>query len=399
MHGDSSFLIDLLVILFASSLGAWGAKRLNQPQIVGQIIGGVLIGPSVLGLVQQGEFISHLSEIGVIVLMFITGLETDLVELKRSAERSASIAVGGVLVPFVMGAGLIFLLKENFRMEEAVFLGVTLTATSMGVTVKLLAELKALQTPKGTSVLGAALIDDIAGVLILALAFGAFGKSSGSIWLLLIKIGLFFVLSVFAGEWISRMVNKNIEWLKTLKSNYLLPVSIALILLFAISANEFGMAAIIGAYMIGVILSTTKLKRRMTAEIEKFGTGFFIPIFFVNIGLSVDLAKVGLHFGIALAIALAGMLSKVIGSGIGAKLSGFNAVDSFQIGVSMMPRAEVALIVSNIALKAGFIGEDIFVGVILLVITSSITAPALYKAVEKRRSRGKAKTNHIPKAA
>ncbi|BES64994.1 cation:proton antiporter [Gottschalkiaceae bacterium SANA] len=387
MHSEMKYLIDLMLILAASSGGAWLAKRLNQPQIVGQILGGVLIGSSILGIVEQSEFIGKLSEIGVIVLMFITGLETSLSELKASAERSAAIAIGGIVLPFAMGFLSIMLLKENFMISEAVFLGVILTATSMGVTVKILAEFRALQSKQGVSVLGAAVIDDIVGIMILSVALGAFGKSTASLWMLLMKIAIFFVIVIFAGEWISTAVNRNIRILKELKSKFLLPISISLILLFAITASEFGMAAIIGAYFVGVILSTTQMKHRITHEVEKFGTGFFIPIFFVNIGLSVNMTMVGKYFTLAIAITFVGILSKVIGSGIGARISGFDYLSSLQIGVSMVPRAEVALIVSNIALKAGLIGEDIFVGVILLVIVSSVVSPMLYKGLEQRKKK------------
>ncbi|MCH4886912.1 cation:proton antiporter [Acidaminobacter sp. JC074] len=384
MHADTGFMIQLLIILFAAIAGGMISKHLGQPRILGQILAGVLIGPSLLGFVEQSDFISHLAELGVILLMFLAGLETDLEELKSSFENSSKIALGGIIVPFGMGFLGLYLVSDTFVVQEGVFLGVILTATSMGIAIQTLSEMGRLKSRFGMSILGAAIIDDVAGVLILAIALGIFGKSQSSIALLVGKIILFFVLISLVGGLISKFIFKNKKWFNKISSSHLLAGSFLLTLLFAITASEFGMAAIIGAYFVGLIISTTPIKHKVFGEIEKFGTGFFIPIFFVNIGMSVNLKIIGEHIWMALFVTTIGIVSKVIGSYIGGRLSDFDKRDALQIGISMVPRAEVALIIANIGLKSGFIGEGIFTGIILLVIVSSVLTPLLLKLTSKK---------------
>lgn len=384
MHGNVEFMIHLMIILSSAAIGGWLTKKIGQPKILGQILGGILIGPSVLGLVAQTEFISHLAELGVILLMFLAGLETDLRELRDSFENSSKIAIGGIVFPFLMGLGGLYLISDSFSLQEGVFLGVILTATSMGIAIQTLSELGRLKSKFGMSILGAAIIDDVAGVLILAIVLGIFGKSQSSIMLLLGKIILFFIFISFIGGVISKFIFKNRRWFKKIGASHLLAGSFLLTLLFAITASEFGMAAIIGAYFVGLIMSTTPLKHKVFVEVEKFGTSFFIPIFFVNIGLSVDLNVIGEYIWIALFVTIVGIVSKILGSSIGAKLSSFSNRDSLQIGISMVPRAEVSLIMAKIGLASGFIGEGVFTGVILLVIVSSIVTPILLKLTTKK---------------
>lgn len=379
MHADTKFLIDLVIIIIAAGIGTLICKRFGQPKILGQILAGVLIGPSILGFVEVSSLTSNLAEIGVILLMFLAGLETDYRELKESFEKSSMIALGGMIVPFVLGFLGVLLIKDNVEISEAIFTGVILTATSMGITVQSLSELGKLKTKQGTSILGAAIIDDVVGIIILTIVLGVFGKGHTNVTMLILKILLFFFLLSIVGEIISQFILKNKKIIRKIKSIYLLSISLILALLFASFANEFGLAAIIGAYFIGVIISTTQLKNRVTKEVSRFGYGFFIPIFFVNIGLGVSLHKVIGYLGIAIVIAIIGIVSKIVGSGIGAKLSGFSSKESLQIGISMAPRAEVALIVSNLGLKTGFIKGDIFTAIIFLVIVSTVLTPIMLK--------------------
>ena len=379
MHLDMKFLFDLVLIIIAAGIGTFICKKFGQPKIVGQILAGVLIGPSLLGFVSHSSFINNLAEIGVILLMFLAGLETDFNELKESFERSSVIALGGIFVPFALGLLGIYLIKENVELSEAIFAGVILTATSMGITVQSLNEMEKLKTKQGISILGAAIIDDIVGIIILTIVLGIFGKGHISIAMLIFKMLLFFFILSIAGELIPRFILKNKKIIRKIKSIYLLSISLIFAFLFASFASEFGMATIIGAYFMGVIISTTYLKNRIAKEVSRFGQGFFIPIFFVNIGLGVHLHKVIWNLGIAIIITLIGIISKIIGSGFGAKLSGFSTKESLQIGISMVPRAEVALIVANLGLKTEFIKDDIFTAIILLVIVSTILTPIMLK--------------------
>ena len=383
MHTNLTFIFDLVVILATASIGSLVCSSLGYPKILGQILGGVIIGPSLLGFVEHSTFISNIAEIGVILLMFIAGLETNYQELKRSFDKSFIIALGGIVVPFGLGVLGIYLMRDNFQLSEAIFTGVILTATSMGITIQTLSEMKKLNTKQGISILGAAIIDDIVGIIILTIVLGIFGKGHTSIAILILKILLFFFILSIVGQFIYYFALKNNKVLRKIKPVYLLTISLIFALLFASLASDFGLAAIIGAYFIGVSISKTNLKHRITKEIERFGHSLFIPVFFVNIGLGVNLAAVFGNLKMALVIAAIGIVSKIIGSGIGAKISGFSNKQSLQIGVSMVPRAEVALIVANLGLKTKFIPQDIFTAVILLVIISTLLTPIILKKLYK----------------
>jgi Kef-type K+ transport system membrane component KefB len=385
MHSETNFIVNLVILLIAAGGGAYIARRLGQAKILGQIIGGVLVGPSMLHIGVQTEFISNLAEIGVILLMFLAGLETDFEELKNSFEKSTWIALGGITVPFAFGVLSVFLLKDVFVFKEAIFVGVMLTATSMGIAIQTLSELGRLKSPFGASVMGATIIDDVAGVIILAITLGIFGGSTSGIPTLLIKIGLFFIFIIWIAKFVSLYVKRNIKYLEKIKRVHLLSGSIFLVLLFGVFASEFGMAAIIGAYFIGLIISRTSLQHRIFNEIERFGNGFFIPLFFVNIGLSINLTSVGEYLYFALGITAFAILSKIIGSGIGARISGFDNKESLQVGISMIPRAEVTLIIANLGVRSGIIGNDVFTAAILLVLVSSVLTPILLKATEKHK--------------
>lgn len=379
MHGDMTFLTDLIVILLTSLIGGYVTKRFNYPAVLGQIVGGIIIGPSLLGLVHHSVFIENIAQIGVILLMFLAGLETDVKEMKKNIKSSVSVAVGGIVVPFLMGAGAILLMKDYASIEEIIFTGVILTATSMGITIQTLGDLGILKSKLGTTALSAAVIDDVVGVVILTIVLGIFGQATTSIEFLIIKILAFFLLVIGVGRILVGIIAKNKTSLKKISSKIILIGSIVLAFLFAMFANEFGVAAIIGAYAVGVILSMTSLKHRIEKSIVTFGSGFFIPVFFINIGLSINLSGIGDYIISAIIIMIVGIASKVIGSGLGAYLSGFSEEESLNVGISMVPRAEVALIITSLGVKAGFIGVDVLMGIILLVVVSTIVTPLVLK--------------------
>ncbi len=330
MHADTHFIQDLVIILLATGIGSYIFKKLRLSMVLGQIIGGVIIGPSLLGVINQTEFISNLSEIGVILLMFVAGLETNYEKLKASFNQSFLIALGGIIIPFLLGAGALFLIKPSVDLKEAVFLGIILTATSMGITVKLLSETHVLSTKLGMSTLGATIIDDIAGVIVLTFALGSFGSQDASIAALVLKIATFFVLLIIVGNMLVKFISKNKRYLKAIKPVYMLRTVLCITFIFAIYANDLGMASILGAYFIGLIISTTSLKKRINDEVSNFGSSFFIPIFFANIGIGLNLGEVLQFLPLAILITVIGIASKIIGAGLGAKLSGFNTPDAIK---------------------------------------------------------------------
>jgi len=379
-------MLNLTLLLMGAGIGGILAKQLGQSKVLGQILAGILLGPSVLSLGTSTDFISHLAEIGVILLMFLAGLETEVDGLKKSFDKSSWIALGGILLPFVMGFGVIYFYKGDWTLGEAVFTGVMLTATSMGIAISSLSDQKLMKTPVGMGFLGATIIDDVAGVIILSITLGLFGQSKTSILLLISKIVVFFILILWLMKFVAPKINKNIRYLDKLKSSHLLAGSILAVLLFGIMSSEFGLAAIIGAYFVGLILSQTKLRHKVTSEVEKFGVSFFIPLFFINIGISIDLSSVIDHWPLAVLITLVGLVSKLVGSSLGGKISGLTKKESLQIGISMMPRAEVTLIIANLGLKTGLIGPDVYNGAILLVLTSSLVTPIALKIACRQKT-------------
>ncbi|WP_066506109.1 cation:proton antiporter [Abyssisolibacter fermentans] len=382
MDEGALFLLEIGLILLFANIGGYISKKLEQPAVLGQILIGLIIGPSVLNLVSATDFINHMAEIGVILLMFIAGLETDLDDLKASGQSSAIIAIGGVIFPFIFGMGVVYLLKANSTFQEQLFVGVILTATSVSITVQALRELNRLRTKQGMAILGAAIIDDVVGIILLAVVVSAINPAEGtSILFVILKIIAFFVIALILGIVFSKTITKYSDIMR--RDGRLLTSALIFCFFLAFIAEEMGVAAIIGAYITGVIFSTTPHRNRVSHEIQNIAYALFTPIFFVNIGLKVQLHGIGNSILLSVGIILAAIFGKVIGCLIGARVSKFNLKESFQISIGMIPRAEVALIVTSLGLKLKVIGHDIFTSIILLVLVSTIITPILLKIVYK----------------
>ena len=385
MEGNIGFLVDLLIIFISIKIGNIICRKLKQPKILGQTLVGIVIGTAWLGLIKNIDFINELGEIGIILLMFLVGVETDLEELRKSFGKEMSIALGGVIVPFVFGALGIFLLKGNINIVESVFVGSILTATSVGVTVEALGEMGKLKTNQGVSVLGAAIIDDIIGIVLLAIVVGLIGKQGSiNVYFVVIKIILFFILILISNKIFKFLLSKNHKIrsnLKSINSSSLLNISMIFIFLFSIVADKLGISSFIGSYFLGVLISNVdeSVKQDIYKQIVPVGYGFFIPIFFVSIGVGITLDNISDVLLMGGLLTFIGIVSKIIGCGIGAKLVNFTTRESFQIGISMIPRAEVALIVANIGVNKGIIGYEILASTILLVIISTVVTPLLLK--------------------
>ncbi len=378
MKGDVTFLLHIAVILLFANLGGFVSRKLKQPAVLGQIVAGLLLGPSVLALIETTEALKHMAEIGVILLMFIAGLETDIDDLKASSKSSAFIALGGVVVPLALGILAIMLVKPQSNINEGLFLGVILTATSISITVQALRELRQLKTRQGVGILGAAIIDDVVGIIILTLIISMVSPFQGEniLWVLG-KIIIFFVLSVGLGIIFSKLLTKYSEIV--IRDNRVLTAALIFCFLLAFAAEELGVAAIIGAYFTGVVFSTTPHRNRVSHEIQRIAYSLFTPIFFINIGLSVKIGNVMEVLGLSVVVIIVAILGKVIGCGIGAKISKFSNREALQISIGMIPRAEVALIITNLGLKLGIIGKDVFTAIILMVLVSTIITPPLLK--------------------
>lgn len=378
MENDIGFVLDLILILIATNIGGLIAFKLKQPSVLGQILAGLIIGPAILNLVSQTEFITNIAEIGVILIMFMAGMETNIDEMKESALSSSMIALGGMVAPFVFGFIAVKLLFSGEGTYQAIFTGVILTATSISITVQTLREIGKLKDKTGVNIIGAAIVDDIGGIILLTVIVGMSDPTKdANVFLVILKVAVFFAISLVVAKFIKLFMNKYLNKV----SHYVTSSSIALIccLIFAYSASLFEIAAIIGAYVAGLIFSIIPNNRRIEQEINVICYMIFTPMFFVNIGLGVSFENIGTVILPATIIIIAAITGKILGSGLGAKISKFSNKQSLQVGIGMVPRGEVALITANLGRNAGMINDTIFTSIILLTIVSSVITPILLK--------------------
>lgn len=390
------YLFDLALILLSTKVLGLFSQRFRLPHVVGALIAGLLLGPAVLGIIQETDFLKTTANLGVIVLMFTSGMETDIHELKKSGKAAFVIALIGVLLPLAGGfaVGCYFnnpeLLVNNSAGPEGslflqnIFLGIILTATSVSITVETLRELGKLRSPAGSAILGAAIIDDVLGIIALTIVTSFSDESVNVAWVL-IKIVLFFVFALAAGVGFSRFYR---WWTCKTDENRTqhVIVAFAFCLLFSFVAEViFGVADITGAFVAGLVLSNTSSEKRSQYLATNFETISFLylsPVFFASIGLQVELTGMNTHILLfAVALTIVAILSKILGCGLGAKLCRYTNQESLQIGVGMISRGEVALIVATKGADLGLISKELFGPVIVVVVVTTIITPILLKLV------------------
>ena len=390
-------LLDLaIIIVFAKAFGLL-ARRLHAPQVVGEIIAGLIIGPSILGLVELSDFLSQMAEIGVILLMFSAGLETNLKDLMRTGVKALIIACAGVFVPLIGGTLLYmgFYGMAPWGSEQfytAVFVGVIMTATSVSITVQTLREMGKLKGETGTTIMSAAIIDDVIGIMVLTFVLG-FKSPDAEPGKVVINTILFFVLAIVCGIVIFKIFKlMDVRYPHTRR----IPImGLALCFVFAYVAETFfGIADITGAYVAGIILCSIQDSEYIASKMDTESYLLFGPVFFASIGLKTNIDKVNggiILFSVAfVAVAL---ICKIIGCGLMAKALGFKGTDPLKIGVGMMTRGEVALIVSQRGLAVGMIDSVYFTAVILLIICSSVLTPIILKILYAKDDKIKIEVN------
>lgn len=378
---------DLALIIVFAELFALIAKKLKMPQVVGQIIAGLLIGPSILGLVNQTEFIAMMAEIGVVLIMFSAGLETNLSDLIKTGPKALLVACVGVAVP--LGGG--YLLSSFFNgfaepgtteFVSNLFIGVILTATSVGITVQTLKEMGRLKGEIGTLILSAAIIDDIIGIIVLTFVIGMKDPTSNASGVIINTV-LFFVF-VFVVGIVSYKVMKlaDARW----EHHRRIPIfSICICFVFTYVAEHFfGIADITGAYAAGIILCNLKDADYVSRRTDINTYMLFGPIFFASIGLKTEINELDMALVLfSIGFVVVGLLTKIIGCGLVSKLMKYSWKDSLKVGVGMMTRGEVALIVAQKGLSSGIIEAKYFTSVILLILISSISTPIILKLLYK----------------
>lgn len=380
------FLLFVAIILLSTKIFSLLSQKVNMPQVVGALLVGVLLGPSCLNILHETDFLIKSAEIGVIFLMFLAGLDTDFDDLKATGKSAVIIAFVGVLIPLGSGFLTYFLFFHGERPDtmiflESAFVGIVLTATSVSITVETLREMGKLKGKMGTSILGAAIIDDILGIIALTV-ITSFTVPGVEIMVVLLKIFLFFVFIAVCGFFVFRLFRK-LEIVYGTKRRVAIYAVVFCLLLSYISEVYFGVADITGAYFAGLILcNVTETKSYIASKINITSYMFFTPIFFASIGIKTVITGMSQELILfTLALLIVAILSKIVGCGLGAKICGFSNMDSLAIGVGMISRGEVALIVAQKGEQAGLISSTLFPAIVLVVIVTTLITPILLKAV------------------
>lgn len=379
----TEILRQLAVIVVAAKLFGLVARRIHAPQVAGEIVAGLIIGPSLLGFVTPSDVLSGMAEIGVIMLMFSAGLGTDMKELKETGVKATVIACSGVFIPLICGTVLYmcfygFAPVGSEEFFKALFIGTILTATSVSITVEALKELGVLSGTIGTTIMSAAIIDDVIGIIVLTVVI-SFKDPNADIISVILHTILFFVFAAGVGfiiYHIFKIVDRRYPHTRRIP---IMGMALAFILAY-VADRYFSVADITGAYIAGVILSSLDDSSYISRKMDVNSYMIFGPVFFCSIGLQTNVKNLDATIILfSIGFVIVGLLSKIIGCGGVSRIMGFDWSDSAKIGVGMMTRGEVALIVAQRGLAAGMMGEAYFTAVILLIIVSSIATPVVLK--------------------
>lgn len=387
------FLLFLAIILISTKVLGLFSQKVHMPAVVGALLAGIVLGPSVLGVItldgSSGSFLQMLAEVGVIFLMFNAGLETDLSELKQNGVASLVTALVGVVLPLLGGflSYALYFHTDFGNYQEclkAVFIGVVLTATSVSITVETLRELGKLKGKVGTTILGAAVLDDIIGIIVLTIVTSLQDPSVNPVSVVG-RILIYFVV-IFAVAFVLMKCKKFIEHEDNKRRTVILAVSFCFVLAY-VSEKFFGIADITGAYFAGLMLCTLKVEPYITRRVEIPSYLIFSPVFFASIGIKTSLSGMDSTLVIfSLILLLVAIATKVVGCGIGAKLCKCNNMEALQIGVGMVSRGEVALIVAQKGYQYGLLNDRLFAPIVLVVIVTTLITPILLKMVMKEKT-------------
>ena len=412
----AELLLLLSIILVAAKIGGEISERfLKIPPVLGELGAGILISPFLLGGIHWfgGGAIFEIphdagsglpvepqlffvAQLAAVVLLFEAGLETDSEQFMKYVKPATVVAAGGVILPFVMGFAATVMLgfasmDSISEMVPALFVGAIMTATSVGITARVLADIRKLDSPEGVTVLAGAVVDDVLGIIILAIVVGIAEEgtvTAGSVGVIFLKAVGFWLGLMIIGSLVSNYLSKVVLWFKSAGASLVLALSLAFIA-SAVAEIYFGLAMIIGAYTMGLVLSSTELKHQVEGSMRSVNN-FLVPIFFVVIGMQVDFTAFGagetsLASAIIFAVVLTifAVISKLLGAGLPALLVGFNRIGATRVALGMLPRGEVALIIAGIGLTSGVIDQDIFGVAIVMTVVTTVVAPVFLIAAFK----------------
>ncbi|MCD8215409.1 MAG: cation:proton antiporter [Clostridiales bacterium] len=379
---DYTFLLVIAVILLFTKAMRILSRNIDMPQVVGSLLAGLILGPSILGVIPESDYIAQISEIGCIMLMFIAGLETDLTEIKKDGLASVVIAAIGVIIPLIMGSGLYYLwfgTADPQDILKGIFIGIVLTATSVSITVEALKEMGKLKGKIGTTILGAAVIDDILGIINLSLITNANSHGADFDYFYM-KITAFFIFLVILA-FVIKKERDILEHYNNTRTASVTSLCFCFILAY-ISEVYFGITDITGAYFAGVLLCNLRIKDYVSQRTNITAYMIFAPIFFASIGIDTNLRSLTPSlFIFALLLLAVAVVSKLLGCGFGAKLMKYSNTESLTIGFGMISRGEVSLIIAQKGEEMGLIDVTLFPAIIFVVIVTTLITPILLKTV------------------
>ncbi|WP_367295404.1 cation:proton antiporter [Levilactobacillus yonginensis] len=390
-----AFLGTLCLILVLTTLAGNLSNRLGVPAVIGELLVGILIGPAVLNWVQLNDLVSLFADIGVVILMFLGGLESNLQLLMKYLRPAIVVATSGVIFPIIlMGLASWW---WGFTLLESLFIGVIFSATSVSISVAVLKEYHALSTREGATILGAAVADDIIGVVLLSLMISLLASqgiqaagSQPALALVLIEQVAFFGGTYVLVKWIAPYLMHLSERLVMASSVTIM--SMVICMAMAWLANIVGLSGAIGAFFAGIAVAHTPYRAVLADHVEPLGNAIFIPVFFVSVGLNMTFDHFLGNLGIIVILTVLACLTKLLGCGLGARLSGFDGTSSAVIGTGMIARGEMGLITAQIGHQAGLMSESDYSAMILVIILATIVAPLLLKQTLKRMSKTKTVT-------
>ena len=422
----AELILLLAVILVAAKIGGEVSERyLKIPPVLGELGAGILISPFLLGgihwfgggaifeLAHDGSGLPvepqlfFVAQLAAVVLLFEAGLETDRDQFMKYVRPATAVAAGGVILPFFMGFAATVMLgfadiDSIEGMLPALFIGAIMTATSVGITARVLADIRRLDSPEGVTVMAGAVVDDVLGIIILAIVIGISEEgtvTAGSIGVIFLKAVGFWLGLMIIGSIVSKYISNFVLWFKSAGAALVLALALAFIA-SAVAEIYFGLAMIIGAYTMGLALSGTELKHQVEDSMRSVNN-FLVPIFFVVIGMQVDFTafgagdtSLGSAILFAVVLTLFAVISKIVGSGVPALFVGFNRIGAIRVALGMLPRGEVALIVAGIGLTSGVIGQDVFGVAIVMTVVTTVLAPVFLIPAFKGGSGLKNPENH-----
>lgn len=377
------FIGVLCLILVSTTIAGHFSRRLGIPAVIGQLLVGILLGNAGLKIVHPDILVEDFSEIGVILLMFLAGIESDLSLLRKYFRPGMYVAVLGILFPVILGT-----LGGNFfhiALNESFYLGLILAATSVSISVEVLKELNVVNTKEGSTILGASVVDDILVVLIVSLSMsflGASGDNNQTLGIMLVEQVFFFIgiylLIRWGAPYLMRLSNK------LLAESSVIIVSLILCLSMSYLANFIGLSSVIGSFFTGVAIGQTEVWKEVQYNIEAIGYAVFIPVFFVSIGLEVTFTGIGKQLILILFLTLLAIISKLFGGYFGGKLAGFNNHSSLMVGSGMISRGEMALIIVQLGVQAHLVSKEYYSAFILIILFTTLCSPFLLKHFTKK---------------